>query len=185
MVHQDDPSFNVRVLDRSHRTVRRSMHESYRSPRVRQPGFPVSWLQFINEIPSFGACMSPLGVLYAMLHLGATLGRDTRCTPRVQRALERLQERLKSGRGHRRVKSMVEAHDNVQVDAMSDQISKHTAAVAEFERRRVVEQESMSVTVHQIKEQVLNLALRPSTSSPAKDTDDVSEEDDDFIHCTP
>ncbi|WMV49681.1 hypothetical protein MTR67_043066 [Solanum verrucosum] len=51
--------------------------------------------------------------------------------------------------------------------------------------KRVAEQESMSVTVQQIKEQVLNLARRPTTSSPAEDTNNDSEKEDDFVHCTP
>ncbi|KAG5600125.1 hypothetical protein H5410_031495 [Solanum commersonii] len=41
---------------------------------------------------------------------------------------------------------------------MSDQITKLTAALAESERKRVAEQQSMSETVQQIKEQVMNLA---------------------------
>uniref|UniRef100_M1DXV8 Integrase core domain containing protein n=1 Tax=Solanum tuberosum TaxID=4113 RepID=M1DXV8_SOLTU len=59
----------------------------------------------------------------------------------------------------------------------SDQIAKLTAALAESERKRVAEQQSMSETVQQIKEQVMNLALRPTTSAP-DDTDDESDEDD-------
>ncbi|WMV57924.1 hypothetical protein MTR67_051309 [Solanum verrucosum] len=45
-----------------------------------------------------------------------------------------------------------EAIDGVQIVAMSNQIAKLTAALAESERRRVAEQESMSETVQQIKE---------------------------------
>lgn len=41
---------------------------------------------------------------------------------------------------------------------MSVHIENFRAALQEFERKTVVEQESMSVTVHQIKEQVLKLA---------------------------
>ncbi|KAG5584936.1 hypothetical protein H5410_045370 [Solanum commersonii] len=44
-----------------------------------------------------------------------------------------------------------EALDGVQIAAMSDQIAKLTAALAESERRRVAEQESISETVQQIK----------------------------------
>ncbi|WMV30776.1 hypothetical protein MTR67_024161 [Solanum verrucosum] len=51
------------------------------------------------------------------------------------------------------------------------------AALAESERKRVTEQQSMSETVQQIKEQVMNLARRPTTSTP-DDTDDESDEDD-------
>ncbi|WMV09350.1 hypothetical protein MTR67_002735 [Solanum verrucosum] len=44
----------------------------------------------------------------------------------------------------------------------------------------------MSATVKKIKEQVLNLARRPTTSSASEDTDDNSEEeDDDFVDRTP
>ncbi|KAG5571594.1 hypothetical protein H5410_061360 [Solanum commersonii] len=46
-----------------------------------------------------------------------------------------------------------EALDGVKISAMSDQIAKLTMALAESERRRVAEQESMSETVQQIKEQ--------------------------------
>uniref|UniRef100_M1DJG8 Uncharacterized protein n=1 Tax=Solanum tuberosum TaxID=4113 RepID=M1DJG8_SOLTU len=45
----------------------------------------------------------------------------------------------------------VEALDGVQIDVMSDQIAKLTTALAESERRRVTEQQSMSETVQQIK----------------------------------
>ncbi|KAG5586381.1 hypothetical protein H5410_046815 [Solanum commersonii] len=44
-----------------------------------------------------------------------------------------------------------EALDGVQIAAMSNQIAKLTAALAELERRRVAEQESMNETVQQIK----------------------------------
>ncbi|WMV26285.1 hypothetical protein MTR67_019670 [Solanum verrucosum] len=47
----------------------------------------------------------------------------------------------------------------------------------QIRRRRVAEQESMSETVQKIKEQVMNLARRPSTSAP-DDTDDESDDDD-------
>ncbi|KAG5579485.1 hypothetical protein H5410_050112 [Solanum commersonii] len=66
---------------------------------------------------------------------------------------------------------------------MSDQIAKLTAALAESERKRVAEQESMSETVQQIKEQVMNLTRRPTTLAP-DDTDDESGEDD-YVDLTP
>ncbi|KAG5592197.1 hypothetical protein H5410_042711 [Solanum commersonii] len=66
---------------------------------------------------------------------------------------------------------------------MSDQITKLTAALAESERKRVAEQHSMSETVQQIKEQVMNLARRPTTSAP-DDIDDESDEDD-YVDLTP
>ncbi|KAG5611352.1 hypothetical protein H5410_022633 [Solanum commersonii] len=66
---------------------------------------------------------------------------------------------------------------------MSIQIAKLIAALAESERRRVAEQESMSETVQQIKEQVMNLTRRPTTSAP-DDTDDESDEDD-YVDLTP
>ncbi|WMV41992.1 hypothetical protein MTR67_035377 [Solanum verrucosum] len=68
---------------------------------------------------------------------------------------------------------------------MLAQIAQLTSALEESERRRVVEQQSMSATVQEIKEQVLNLARRPTTSSPAKDTNDDSDEDGDFVDRTP
>ncbi|KAG5606761.1 hypothetical protein H5410_028253 [Solanum commersonii] len=77
----------------------------------------------------------------------------------------------------------VEVLDGVQITAMSNQIAKLTAALAESKRRRVAKQESMSETVQQIKEQVMNLARRPTTSAP-DDTDDVSDEDD-YVDLTP
>ncbi|WMV09412.1 hypothetical protein MTR67_002797 [Solanum verrucosum] len=60
------------------------------------------------------------------------------------------------------------------------------AALAVSEQRRVAEQESMTETVQQIKEQVMNLARRPTTSAP-DDTDDESDEDDyeKELGCTP
>ncbi|WMV55234.1 hypothetical protein MTR67_048619 [Solanum verrucosum] len=66
---------------------------------------------------------------------------------------------------------------------MLNQIAKLTAALAESEQRRVAEQESMSEIVQQIKEQVINLARRPTTSAP-DDTDDESDKDD-YIDLTP
>lgn len=43
----------------------------------------------------------------------------------------------------------------------------------------------MSVTVQQLKKQVLNFAHGPTISSPAKDIDDDNDEDDHFVDCTP
>ncbi|WMV24020.1 hypothetical protein MTR67_017405 [Solanum verrucosum] len=57
------------------------------------------------------------------------------------------------------------------------------AALAESKRKRVAEQQSMSETVQQIKEQVMNLARRPTTSAP-DDTDDESDEDN-YVDLTP
>ncbi|WMV58392.1 hypothetical protein MTR67_051777, partial [Solanum verrucosum] len=78
-----------------------------------------------------------------------------------------------------------EALDGVQIAALSAQIAQLTSSLAESERRRVTEKQSMSATVQEIKEQVLNLARRPTTSSPVEDTDDDSDEDGDFVDRTP
>ncbi|WMV29773.1 hypothetical protein MTR67_023158 [Solanum verrucosum] len=67
--------------------------------------------------------------------------------------------------------------------SMSDQIAKLTATLPETEQRRVAEQESMSETIQQIKELVMNLARQPTTSAP-DDTDDESDEDD-YVDPTP
>ncbi|WMV50474.1 hypothetical protein MTR67_043859 [Solanum verrucosum] len=76
--------------------------------------------------------------------------------------------------------------NNLQIAAMSAQIAQLTSALAESERRRVTEQQRKSATVQKIKEQVLNLARRPTTFSPTEDTDDDSEEEeDDFVDATP
>ena len=66
---------------------------------------------------------------------------------------------------------------------MLAQIAQLTSALAASERRREAEQRSMSETVQQIKEQVMNLARRPTTSAP-DDTDDESDEDD-YVEPTP
>ncbi|WMV29013.1 hypothetical protein MTR67_022398 [Solanum verrucosum] len=79
----------------------------------------------------------------------------------------------------------VKALDGVQIVVMSTQIAQLTSALAESERRRVVEQQSMGVTIQQIKEQMLNLTRRPTTSSPVEDTDDDSDKEDDFGDRTP
>ncbi|WMV59567.1 hypothetical protein MTR67_052952 [Solanum verrucosum] len=91
--------------------------------------------------------------------------------------------RLQSGLEGIGSSRQAEALDGVQIVAMSDQIAKFTAALAESERKRVAEQQSMSETVQQIKEQVMNLARRPTTSAP-DDTDDESDEDD-YVDLTP
>ncbi|WMV51032.1 hypothetical protein MTR67_044417 [Solanum verrucosum] len=68
---------------------------------------------------------------------------------------------------------------------MSAKITQLTSALAESERRRVAKQQSMSATIQQIKEQVLNLARRPTTPFAPEDTDDDdNEEEDDFVDCT-
>ncbi|WMV33182.1 hypothetical protein MTR67_026567 [Solanum verrucosum] len=91
--------------------------------------------------------------------------------------------RLQSGLEGIGSSHQAEALDGVQIAAMSDQITKLTAALAESERKRVAEQQSMSETVQQIKEQVMNLARRPTTSAP-DDTDNESDEDD-YVDLTP
>ncbi|KAG5579391.1 hypothetical protein H5410_050018 [Solanum commersonii] len=64
-----------------------------------------------------------------------------------------------------------EALDGVHIAAMSNQITKLTAALAESERKRVAEQ------------QMMNLARRPTTSA-SDDIDDESDEDD-YVDLTP
>ncbi|WMV54735.1 hypothetical protein MTR67_048120, partial [Solanum verrucosum] len=93
--------------------------------------------------------------------------------------VRRLQSGLEGIGSSRQAKAV----DGVQIDAMSAQITKLIAALAESERRRVAEQESMSETVQQIKEQVMNLIRRPTTSAP-NDTDDESD-DDYYVEPTP
>ncbi|WMV11915.1 hypothetical protein MTR67_005300 [Solanum verrucosum] len=78
----------------------------------------------------------------------------------------------------------IETLDGVQITAMSAQIAHLTSALIESERRREAEQRSMSAIVQQIKEQVLNLARRPTTSAP-KDTNDSEDEEDDYVDLTP
>ncbi|WMV08696.1 hypothetical protein MTR67_002081 [Solanum verrucosum] len=85
--------------------------------------------------------------------------------------------RLQSGLEGIGSSRQAEALDGVQIAAMLDQITKLTAALAESERKRVAEQQSMSETVQQIKEQVMNLARRPTTSAP-DDTDDTDDDSD-------
>ncbi|WMV34144.1 hypothetical protein MTR67_027529 [Solanum verrucosum] len=91
--------------------------------------------------------------------------------------------RLQSGLEGIGSSHQTEALDGIQIAAMSDQITKLTAALAESERKRVAEQQSISETVQQIKEQVMNLARRPTTSAP-DDTDNESDEDD-YVDLTP
>ncbi|WMV33114.1 hypothetical protein MTR67_026499 [Solanum verrucosum] len=91
--------------------------------------------------------------------------------------------RLQSGLEGIGLSRQAEALDGVQIAAMSDQIAKLTAALAESEWKRVAEQQSMSETVQQIKEQVMNLTRQPTTSAP-DDTDDESDEDD-YVDLTP
>ena len=91
--------------------------------------------------------------------------------------------RLQSGLEGIGSSHQAEALDGVQIAAMSAQIAQLTSTLAESERRRVAEQQSMSATVQQIKEQVMNLARRPTTSAP-DDTDDERDEDD-YVDLTP
>uniref|UniRef100_M1DET7 Uncharacterized protein n=1 Tax=Solanum tuberosum TaxID=4113 RepID=M1DET7_SOLTU len=93
--------------------------------------------------------------------------------------------RLQSGLEGIGSSRQAEAPNSVQIAAMSAQIAQLTSALVESEWRRVAEQQSMSVTIQEIKEQVLNLARRPTTSSLAEDTDDGSDEDGDFVDRTP
>ncbi|WMV18747.1 hypothetical protein MTR67_012132 [Solanum verrucosum] len=69
------------------------------------------------------------------------------------------------------------------ITAMSTQIARLISALAESERNRVAQQQSMSESIQQIKEQVMNLAHRPTTLAP-KDTDDDNDEDD-YVDPTP
>ncbi|WMV32665.1 hypothetical protein MTR67_026050 [Solanum verrucosum] len=91
--------------------------------------------------------------------------------------------RLQSGLEGIELSRQAEALDGVQIAAMSDQIVKLTATLVESKRKRVAEQQSMSETVQQIKEQVMNLTRRPTTSAP-DDTNDESDEDD-YVDLTP
>ncbi|WMV45239.1 hypothetical protein MTR67_038624 [Solanum verrucosum] len=67
------------------------------------------------------------------------------------------------------------------IAAMSDQIAKLIAALAESERRRVVEKEIMSKTVHQIQKQVMNLARGTTTSAPKENDDYSTDSEDDCV----
>ncbi|KAG5594544.1 hypothetical protein H5410_035776 [Solanum commersonii] len=87
--------------------------------------------------------------------------------------VRRIQSSLEGIRSSRQA----EAFDGVQIAAMSAQITKLIAALVDLEWIRVAEQESMSETVQQLKEQVMNLARRPTTSAP-DDTDDESDDND-------
>ncbi|KAG5571624.1 hypothetical protein H5410_061390, partial [Solanum commersonii] len=92
-------------------------------------------------------------------------------------------KRLQSGLEGIGSSRQAEALDGIQITAMLAQTTKLTAVLAESERRRVAKQESMSEIVQQIKEQVMNLARRPTTSAP-DDTDYESDEDD-YVEPTP
>ncbi|KAG5631995.1 hypothetical protein H5410_003712 [Solanum commersonii] len=81
--------------------------------------------------------------------------------------------------------SQAEALDGVQVDAMFHQIAKLTTALAKSERRRVVEQESMSKTVQQIQKQVMNLARGTTTSAPEESDNYRIDSEDDCVGPTP
>uniref|UniRef100_M0ZL22 Uncharacterized protein n=1 Tax=Solanum tuberosum TaxID=4113 RepID=M0ZL22_SOLTU len=85
----------------------------------------------------------------------------------------------------RKSSSQVEALDGVQIAAMSDQIAKLTVALAESERRKVAEQESMSKTVHQIQKQVMNLAHGTTTSAPEESDNYSVDSEDDCVGPTP
>ncbi|WMV18948.1 hypothetical protein MTR67_012333 [Solanum verrucosum] len=80
--------------------------------------------------------------------------------------------------------SQAETLDSFQIAAMSAQIAQLTSTLTESERRREAEQRSMSKTVQQIKEQVMNLARRPTTSAP-DDTNNDSDDEDDYIDPSP
>ncbi|WMV28860.1 hypothetical protein MTR67_022245 [Solanum verrucosum] len=76
--------------------------------------------------------------------------------------------------------------------AISDQANKARGSLkggslhtGESERRRVVEQESMSATVQQIKQQAMNLTRRPTTSAPNDTDDDSTDDEDDCVEPTP
>ncbi|KAG5604883.1 hypothetical protein H5410_026375 [Solanum commersonii] len=84
-----------------------------------------------------------------------------------------------------RLPHQAKALDGVQIVVMLTQIAQLTSALAESEKRRVAKQQSMGVTIQQIKEQMLNLARRPTTSSPVEDTDNDSDKEDDFGDLTP
>ncbi|WMV58971.1 hypothetical protein MTR67_052356, partial [Solanum verrucosum] len=84
-----------------------------------------------------------------------------------------------------RSSSQAEALDGVQIDAMYDQIAKLTAVLAESERRRVAEQESISKTVQQIQKQVMNLARGTTTSAPEESDDYSTDSEDDCVGLTP
>ncbi|WMV29971.1 hypothetical protein MTR67_023356 [Solanum verrucosum] len=112
--------------------------------------------------------------------------KELRRTPIEQEVFKKTHVKKKENEGLEGIGSsrQVEILDGVQIAFMLAQIEQLTSALAESKWRRVVEQQSMSATVQQIKEQVLNLACRPTTSAP-EDTDDNSEEEDDFVDVTP
>ncbi|WMV19185.1 hypothetical protein MTR67_012570 [Solanum verrucosum] len=93
--------------------------------------------------------------------------------------------RLQSGLEGIGSSCQAEALDGVQIAAMSAQIAQLTSVLEESERRRVAEQQSMSKTVQQIKEQVINLARRPTTSALEETNDDSTDDEDDCVEPTP
>lgn len=58
-------------------------------------------------------------------------------------------------------------------------------ALAASEQKRAAQQECMSATVQQIKEQVINLPRGPTTLAPDDIYDDGSDDDDDSVGVTP
>ncbi|WMV59300.1 hypothetical protein MTR67_052685 [Solanum verrucosum] len=84
------------------------------------------------------------------------------------------------------IEKVVGAHEGRVYGRGSQNDHSLHGALVKSERRRVAKQQSMSATVQQIKEQVLNLARRPTTSSAPEDNDDDSdEEEEDFVDRTP
>ena len=81
--------------------------------------------------------------------------------------------------------SQVEGLDDVQIAAMLDQIAKLPVAVVELERKRVDEQERMSATVHQIKEQVINFVCGSIVHAPDDTYNDNFDDEDDCVGSTP
>ncbi|KAG5609714.1 hypothetical protein H5410_020995 [Solanum commersonii] len=140
-----------------------------------------SWLKKVRDS---GECRSwMLPHVFDELDLERKSGRGTHKGRYYGLGSRNDVRRLQSGLEGIGSSRQAEALDSVQIAAMSAQIAKLTAALAESEQRRVAEQESVSEIVQQIKEQVMNLAHRPTTSSP-DDTDDESDEDD-YVEPTP
>ena len=108
-----------------------------------------------------------------MTHKGRVYGRGYR------NDVKRYQSWLEGIGSSRQAETL----DGVYINVMSAQIAQLTLVLGESEKTKVVEQQSMSDTVQDIKEKVLNLARWLTTSSP-KDTDD-NEEEDDFVDATP
>jgi hypothetical protein len=93
--------------------------------------------------------------------------------------------RLQSGLHGIGSSRQAEALDSVQIAEMSRKISELTRALAASEEKRLAEQKRTDQTVEQIKEQVLNLARRPSRSSRASTSGDDSSDDEEYIAPTP